>query len=107
MFGKNISLFPSKEILSYALDLSQNKLSKILKDLENKKIIVFRKFKDAYALFSGSDIDLDEVTELNKSKIKDDYDIILSQLPQLQPLLLKNIFMKQVHKEFFKDFVWY
>ena len=92
MFGKNISLFPSKEILSYSLDLSQNKLSKILKDLENKKIIVFRKFKDAYALFSGSDIDLDEVTELNKSKIKDDYDIILSQLPHLQPIVAKKHF---------------
>ena len=39
----------------------QNKLTKILKDLESKKIIVFRKFKNAYALFSGSDIDLDEL----------------------------------------------
>ena len=69
---------PSKEILSNSLDISEKKLNKILKDLENKKIIVFRKFKNAYALFSGSDIDLDDVTELNKSKIKDDYDIILS-----------------------------
>ncbi|MDA9606074.1 hypothetical protein N9S36_00845 [bacterium] len=92
LFGKNISLFPSKEILSNCLDISQNKLTKILKDLENKKIIVFRKFKNAYALFSGSDIDLDELTELNKSKIKDDYDIILSQLPQLQPIVAKKHF---------------
>jgi len=92
LFGKNISLFPSKEILSNCLDISQNKLTKILKDLENKKIIVFRKFKNAYALFSGSDIDLDELTELNKSKIRDDYDIILSQLPQLQPIVAKKHF---------------
>ena len=92
LFGKNISLFPSKEILTNCLDISQNKLTKILKDLESKKIIVFRKFKNAYALFSGSDIDLDELTELNKSKIKDDYDIILSQLPQLQPIVAKKHF---------------
>ena len=104
LFGKNISLFPSKEILSYALDLSQNKLSKILKDLENKKIIVFRKFKDAYALFSGSDIDLDEVTELNKSKIKDDYDIILSQLPQLQPIVAKKHFHETGTQRIFQRF---
>ena len=45
LFGKNISLFPSKEILSNSLDISQNKLNKILKDLEAKKIIVYRKFK--------------------------------------------------------------
>jgi len=92
LFGKNISLFPSKEILTNCLDISQNKLTKILKDLESKKIIVFRKFKNAYALFSGSDIDLDELTELNKSKIRDDYDIILSQLPQLQPIVAKKHF---------------
>ena len=104
LFGKNISLFPSKEILSYALDLSQNKLSNILKDLESKKIIVFRKFKDAYALFSGSDIDLDEVTELNKSKIKDDYDIILSQLPQLQPIVAKKHFHETGTQRIFQRF---
>jgi len=104
LFGKNISLFPSKGILSYALDLSQNKLNKILKDLENKKIIVFRKFKDAYALFSGSDIDLDEVTELNKSKIKDDYEIILSQLPQLQPIVAKKHFHETGTQRIFQRF---
>jgi len=104
LFGKNISLFPSKEILSNSLDLSQNKLNKILSDLENKKIVVFRKFKNAYALFSGSDIDLDEVTELNKSKIKDDYDIILSQLPQLQPIVAKKHFHEKGTQRIFQRF---
>ena len=104
LFGKNISLFPSKEILSNSLDISQNKLNKILKDLEAKKIIVFRKFKNAYALFSGSDIDLDEVTELNKSKIKDDYDIILSELPQLQPIVAKKHFHRTGTQRIFQRF---
>src|SRR6056300_378501 len=104
LFGKNISLFPSNEILSNSLNLSQNKLNKILNDLENKKIVVFRKFKNAYALFSGSDIDLDEVTELNKSKIKDDYDIILSQLPQLQPIVAKKHFHEKGTQRIFQRF---
>ena len=104
LFGKNISLFPSKEILGQALDLSQNKLNKILKDLESKKIIVFRKFKNAYALFSGSDINLDEVTELNKAKIKDDYEIILSQLPQLQPIVAKKHFHETGTQRIFQRF---
>ena len=84
---------------------SDSKLSKILKDLEDKKIIVFRKFKDAYALFSGSDINLEEVTELNKSKIMDDYDIILSQLPNLQPVVAKKHFHETGTQRIFKDFV--
>ena len=32
LFGKNISLFPSKEILSNSLDISEKKLDKILKE---------------------------------------------------------------------------
>ena len=104
LFGKNISLFPSKEILLNCLDISQNKLTKILKDLENKKIIVFRKFKNAYALFSGSDIDLNELTELNKSKIKDDYDIILSQLPLLQPIVAKKHFHETGTQRIYQKF---
>ena len=104
LFGKNISLFPTKEILSNSLEIPLNKLNKILKDLENKKIIVFRKFKNAYALFSGSDIDLEEVTSLNKSKIKDDYDIILSELPQLQPIVAKKHFHRTGTQRIFQRF---
>ncbi|MDC0600819.1 hypothetical protein OAO32_00305, partial [Candidatus Pelagibacter sp.] len=104
LFGKNISLFASKAILSNCLDISDSKLSKILKDLEDKKIIVFRKFKDAYALFSGSDINLEEVTELNKSKIMDDYDIILSELPNLQPVVAKKHFHKTGTQRIFQRF---
>ena len=104
LFGKNISLFPTKEILSNSLEIPLNRLNKILKDLENKKIIVFRKFKNAYALFSGSDIDLEEVTSLNKSKIKDDYDIILSELPQLQPIVAKKHFHRTGTQRIFQRF---
>jgi len=104
LFGKNISLFASKTILSNCLDINDNKLSKILKNLEDKKIIVFRKFKDAYALFSGSDINLEEVTELNKSKIMDDYDIILSELPNLQPVVAKRHFHETGTQRIFQRF---
>ena len=40
---------------------------KPIKNLEDKKVVVYRNFKNAYALYSGSDINLDEVTELNKT----------------------------------------
>ena len=104
LFGKNISLFSSKKILSNCLNINESKLSKILKNLEDKKIIVFRKFKNAYALFSGSDINLEEVTEINKSKIMDDYDIILSQLPNLQPVVAKRHFHKTGTQRIFQRF---
>jgi hypothetical protein len=102
LFGKNISLFSSKEVLENSLN--SNKLSIILKNLEDKKVIIYRKFKKAYSLYSGSDINLNEVTELNKSKIANDYDIILSQLPNLQPIIAKRHFFKTGTQRIFQRF---
>ena len=89
LFGKNFSIFASNEVLENSLNIGKTKLQKTLKSLEDKKIIIYRKFKSAYSLFSGSDINLDELSENNKSKINNDYDIILSQLPPLQPIVAK------------------
>ena len=77
LFGKNISLFSSKEILINTLNKEKVDIANTLAALENKKIIIYRKFKKAYSLFSGSDINLDEVVEVNKSKISGDTEIIL------------------------------
>ena len=90
LFGKNFSIFASNEVLENSLNISKTKLQKTLKSLEDKKIIIYRKFKSAYSLFSGSDINLDELSENNKSKINNDYEIILSQLPPLQPIVAKR-----------------
>ena len=92
LFGKNLSLFSSKEILMHALNQEKTNIKNTLSLLEDKKIIIYRNFKKAYSLFSGSDIDLDQVVELNKSKISGDTEIILSQLPTLQPIITKRHF---------------
>lgn len=104
LFGKNFSLFSTKEIIENSLDIGKSKLEKSLKNLENKKIIIFRKFKNAYSLFSGSDINLDELSELNKTKIQNDYDIILSQLPPLQPIVAKRHFFETGTQRIFQRF---
>ena len=75
-----------------------------LKNLEDKKIVIFRKFKNAYSLFSGSDINLDELSELNKTKIKNDYEIILSQLPPLQPIVAKRHYFETGTQRIFQRF---
>ena len=104
LFGKNLSIFPSLEILENSTDISKSKLKNILKNLEDKKIIIFRKFKKAYVLFSGSDINIDELSEHNKAKIKNDYEIILSQLPSLQPIVAKRHFFETGTQRIFQRF---
>jgi hypothetical protein len=104
LFGKNLSLFSTIEILENSIYINKSKLKKVLRNLEDKKIIVFRKFKNAYALFSGSDINLEELSELNKIKIKNDYEIILSQLPTLQPIIAKRHFFETGTQRIFQRF---
>jgi hypothetical protein len=53
----------SKEYLYLALnskDTTQAQLDEALKSLENKKLIVFRRFRNAFRLWEGSDIDINE-----------------------------------------------
>ena len=104
LFGKNLSLFSSKEILTNILDKEKIDITKTLAALENKKIIIYRKFKKAYSLFSGSDINLDEVVEVNKSKISGDADLVLSQLPSLQPVVAKKHFHKTGTQRIYQKF---
>ena len=54
--------------------------------------------------FSGSDINIDELSDLNKSKIKNDYEIILSQLPYLQPIVAKRHFFKTGTQRIYQRF---
>ena len=37
LFGKNFSLFSTRELIESSIDISENKLNKSLKDLEEKK----------------------------------------------------------------------
>ena len=87
-----------------SLNIGKTKLQKTLKNLEDKKIIIYRKFKSAYSLFSGSDINLDELSENNKSKINNDYEIILSQLPPLQPIVAKRHYFETGTQRIYQRF---
>ena len=55
-------------------------------------------------MFSGSDINLDEITEANKAKIVNDNEIILSQLPNLQPVIAKRHFFETGTQRIFQKF---
>ena len=90
LFGKGLSIFASKDILYDVLPDTKNEIDEYLGQLEEKKIIIFRKFKKAFVLFSGSDINLDEIVEQNKAQIKDDHAIILSQIPEIAPVIAKR-----------------
>src|SRR5207249_6192264 len=57
--GVHGELKASKELLEFALDLDARELSRILHRLQKASIVVFRKHTESFALWQGSDVDLE------------------------------------------------
>lgn len=71
LLGDASPLSASKDVLRLALespDFSHEQIDNAVKLLETKKLIVFRRFRNAYRLWEGSDIDIGErLTEAYQS----------------------------------------
>ncbi|MDO6639761.1 hypothetical protein Q4557_07290 [Shewanella sp. 5_MG-2023] len=65
LFGRRSNIFASTEVIVSAMDesLSTIKIKDYLDELIREKIIIFRKHLNSYAVFEGSDIDLEEELE--------------------------------------------
>ena len=59
---------PSHKALQFALGFSSNLVTRIVNFLAENSLIIFKKYKNAYALFEGSDFDIE--AELSR-KLKD------------------------------------
>lgn len=68
LYGQSVGLRASGEMLSACLG-SERVARECLEYLQQKSIIVFRKHEQSYALWEGSDIDLDAVSEKALSHI--------------------------------------
>ncbi|MBI2830763.1 MAG: hypothetical protein HYX79_00700 [Chloroflexi bacterium] len=63
LIGESSHVSPSRESLELIQEASatrRQKLDRIIKDLESKRLIVFRRFRNAYRLWEGSDVDIGE-----------------------------------------------
>ncbi|GEK14727.1 hypothetical protein [Aliivibrio fischeri] len=69
MFGRKLGLYSTKDILHVALDeYNADEIDLSLEKLKQQNLIVYRKYLQSYAVFEGSDIDIDE--ELEKERVK-------------------------------------
>ena len=56
-------LAPSNDALQIALNLSRHKISRYTNYLSENSLIIFKKYKNAFALYEGSDFNIDEEME--------------------------------------------
>jgi hypothetical protein len=65
-------------------------LKKVLGQLSDWSVIIFKKFLDAYAVFAGSDFDVEEAVKCALDEIKEVNFSTLKDLAGLQPILAKR-----------------
>ena len=95
MFKDVSGLRASKELLTRTLPgRSIRSIEKALKDLEAWSLIVYRKFAGAYAIFEGSDFDIEQAVERASQSTRDINFLELETLTELRPIVAKRHYHK-------------
>lgn len=91
LFKERSGLTPSLAVISACVpDLAKDEIQAILNRLTGWSLITFRKFADAYAVYAGSDFDIERAT---REAIEESRAIDFSELKRLvglQPVLAKR-----------------
>lgn len=91
LFKERSTLVPSFELLRTCFaDLTDEALRSALGDLERWSFTVFRKFVDAYAIFAGSDFDIEQAVRTALEEEPEIDFVALRTLAGLQPVLAKK-----------------
>lgn len=91
LFKERSGLVPSFALLQVCLPkTSENKLREALSWLDSQSFTLFKKFLDAYAIYAGSDFDIDEAVRTGLAEIDTVDFSSLKALAGLQPILAKR-----------------
>ena len=95
MFKDTSGLKASRDLLTRALPGSSHKsIEGAIKDLEAWSLIVYRKFAGAYAVFEGSDFDIEQAVEKASANIKEINFPELGALTEMRPIVAKRHYHK-------------
>lgn len=91
MFKDRTRMNASLELIEHvAPDLNSHQVRRILSQLEKQSFLIFRKFTDAYAIFEGSDFNVDQAVA-QASEFSQTVDFSdLNDLAGLQPIIAKR-----------------
>jgi len=93
IFGKQFGIRPTKDLVNNLLP-EEIKVKTLLNDLESWSIIVYRKHLNAWGLFAGSDINLEELIEISTSQVAHTNNLIIQNIPNQNPVVAKQHYHK-------------
>ncbi len=90
LFKDRSGLLPTPEIAATCADLDEATFNSIIEDLSRWSVIVFRKHAGAFAIYAGSDFDIEQAVEIARQAGVDiDYRQLARQA-SMQPILAKR-----------------
>lgn len=91
LFKERSGLVPSIELLAIcADDASKKAIKQAIEQLKKWSLIVYRKFADAFAIYAGSDFDIEEAVKDALEHVREVDFAALQSLAGLQPVLAKR-----------------
>ena len=73
LFGRHLGMYASDDVLGSVFDhVDPKELEECLQDLKQQSTVTFRKHLNAWAVFEGSDFDLEDFLELQRSRLQHD-----------------------------------
>jgi hypothetical protein len=91
MFKERSGLLPTDALLGTCVGgVSSEKVSAALDQLKAWSLVIFRKFADAYAIYAGSDFDIDRAVEEALHHVREVDLSAMQRLAGLQPVLAKR-----------------
>ena len=91
LFKERSGLLPTNELLATCSGSATNRDTKdALEQLKKWSLVVFRKFADAYAIYAGSDFDIDGAVQSALQHIREVNFTALQKIASLQPILAKR-----------------
>lgn len=90
LFRERSGLYPTPEVLHVSVNAPKSKVTAALKDLKKSSFVIFRGHISAYAIYAGSDFDIEAATK-RAIEASDEIDFNnLTELAGIQPILAKR-----------------
>jgi energy-coupling factor transporter ATP-binding protein EcfA2 len=94
LYGPTVGLKATKELLSLALDTSED-IANTLSYLERRSILIYKRHEDAYGLWEGSDVDIDACfLEAQRHVGQGNITARLKQVVALRPIVTRAHYIK-------------
>lgn len=90
LFRSGLNLFARKALLHASLPATVKQVDVALEELAQASILIFRKHTESWAIYAGSDFDIDDALKAAKQKL-DQIDIVkANQLLNLNPVIARR-----------------